>query len=153
MSHRFYLRFFQLQILPEPVFPQLSSRIPVLSALTFSRDRSQGMISVGLFYLRPRNPASTLATVIVSPFTNTFRYVHIPYGLAKHVLDKLNHYGAYASAPSYVDGIYSSWRKAQWEIHQHRRTNNLGSPLTLGYVTDDVRFERCRRGSSTQAAP
>ncbi|KAG9051650.1 hypothetical protein FS837_000037 [Tulasnella sp. UAMH 9824] len=78
---------------------------------------------------------------IVSPFKNSFLYFNLPYGIAKHVLRRLNEFGAYSQSvtddDAFVASRYNAWRKRQYESFSGSLVDTEGKPLTLGYVTTD----------------
>lgn len=78
---------------------------------------------------------------IVSPFKNSFQYLTLPYGIGKHLLRRLNEFGAYSQAvtddDAFVASRYNAWRKKQYESFSGSLVDATGEPLTLGYVTTD----------------
>lgn len=66
----------------------------------------------------------------------------MPYGIGKHILRKLNKFGAFSNSvaddDAFVASRYKTWRKEQYESFSGRLVDDYGKPLTLGYVTKDV---------------
>ncbi|KAG9005195.1 hypothetical protein FRB90_010506 [Tulasnella sp. 427] len=78
---------------------------------------------------------------IVSPFKNSFLYLHIPYGIGRHVLKRLNKFGAFSDSVQddhgFVASRYNAWRREQFNSFSGSLVDSYGKPLTLGYVTTD----------------
>ncbi|KAG8973651.1 hypothetical protein FRC05_008587 [Tulasnella sp. 425] len=78
---------------------------------------------------------------IVSPFKNSFLYLNVPYGIGKHILRRLNKFGAFSNSvaddDAFVASRYKAWRKEQYESFSGSLVDDHGKPLTLGYVTKD----------------
>lgn len=88
-----------------------------------------------------RGPFTRNDEFIVSPFKNSFLYFNLPYGIAKHLLRRLNEFGAYSQSvtddDAFVTSRYNAWRKKQYESFSGSLVDAEGKPLTLGYVTTD----------------
>lgn len=112
-----------------------------------------------LSFCSPRSldasPNSVLfAIVIVSPFSDNFWYLTVPYGIGRQVLDELLKIGAFSTNPgpeekSSMSGAevaesqsqegWKKWRMRQWEKYQMMEMRTAAwRHLPLGYVTYDV---------------
>jgi hypothetical protein len=92
----------------------------------------------------------------VTPFTDHFLYLSVPYQVARHVYARLNEYGGFsttssisqeeaetaavaeevASGTGSIEKSWKKWRKDQWELWRYSPQNSANR--TLGYITQDV---------------